>query len=79
MSWIRQGRELTATSVPSTSGCCPPRGPATLVMVDLDDFKTTNDRYGHVVGDVVLIRVATALEGPLARTTCWSASAVTSS
>lgn len=38
-----------------------PQGPATLIMVDLDDFKEVNDTHGHVVGDVVLIRVATAL------------------
>ncbi len=34
-----------------------------LVMMDLDGFKAINDRHGHQVGDEVLARVATALEG----------------
>ena len=36
-------------------------GTVSLCMIDLDDFKSINDRYGHPVGDVVLQRLADLL------------------
>ena len=39
--------------------------PLSLALVDVDRFKTVNDRYGHHVGDVVLTEVARRLRGAI--------------
>lgn len=39
--------------------------PLTLMMLDIDHFKTINDRHGHGVGDQVLRQFANALQDQL--------------
>ena len=39
------------------------RGVACLAMVDVDYFKSVNDRFGHAVGDAVLTAIADVLKG----------------
>lgn len=38
-----------------------------LIIVDIDHFKTVNDQYGHILGDHVIVDVASCLQANVAR------------
>ena len=42
-----------------------PRTRMALLLIDIDDFKTINDSFGHFVGDRVVIEIAQRLDGLL--------------
>jgi diguanylate cyclase (GGDEF)-like protein len=41
------------------------REPLTVIMMDIDNFKLTNDTYGHLAGDAVLVEVSRRIEDSL--------------
>ncbi len=43
--------------------------PLALLLVDVDDFKAYNDRYGHLAGDAALVRIAGCLRRACRRDT----------
>ena len=44
--------------------------PLTIILCDLDQFKTINDRYGHLIGDLVLNEFCRRIQSILRKGDC---------
>lgn len=55
-------RRAFETRFPQAQGLAERQHPVALVMLDIDHFKGVNDRYGHAVGDQVLLALAQSLK-----------------
>ncbi|MBI3431012.1 MAG: GGDEF domain-containing protein [Hydrogenophilales bacterium] len=55
-------RRAFETRFPQAQGLAERQHPVALVMLDIDHFKGVNDRYGHGVGDQVLLALAQSLK-----------------
>lgn len=47
------------------------KSPISIIMADLDHFKTVNDTYGHIYGDKILKDVAEVISNNIRNTTDW--------
>jgi diguanylate cyclase (GGDEF)-like protein len=55
-------RRAFETHFPQAQGLAERQHPVALVLLDIDRFKEVNDRYGHGVGDQVLLALAQSLK-----------------
>lgn len=47
--------------------------PAALIMIDIDQFKAVNDKYGHIAGDAILQQFAKLLTEAVPSDNDWVA------
>jgi diguanylate cyclase (GGDEF)-like protein len=64
LTGVYNRRQLTAVLQAQASAVTDGH-PLSIVLIDVDHFKIVNDRYGHVVGDQVLVDVARQLTGSI--------------
>jgi diguanylate cyclase (GGDEF)-like protein len=55
----RRGLEEMLARLARRSGCA--EHPLVGIVIDVDDFKAVNDKFGHSVGDRVLVEIAQAI------------------
>lgn len=65
LTLISNRRGFMALAKHAISMCKRNKQPATLLMIDLDDFKPINDQYGHAEGDRALIAFSNILRHSL--------------
>lgn len=53
--------------------CSSKQLPTSCIMIDIDNFKAINDKYGHQTGDQCIIEVAQTLKSELKRKNDWVA------
>ncbi len=58
-------RYLTAHLARQVAACAADRRALAVVMIDIDHFKSINDRFGHLAGDRILATAARRLESAL--------------
>lgn len=65
LTGIANRRAFLETAESAYAHSCHSGEPLTLLMLDLDHFKTINDRYGHLEGDRALVAFAQAVKSQL--------------
>ncbi len=63
LTGLANRRQFDAVFEAEWARCRRNRLALTLVILDVDWFKTYNDCYGHQMGDACLVRIARALRG----------------
>ena len=80
LTGVANRRKLENRLEAAWSHACREGDPLSLIMLDVDHFKSYNDHYGHQSGDQCLQQLATTLAatltGPM---TCWRVTAARSS
>lgn len=62
LTHLNNRRAFMELAIPYSNAAARHERPMSLIMMDLDYFKSINDQYGHKTGDLVLIAVANQLK-----------------
>lgn len=69
LTGLANRRRLAAARAVAWAAAATAHEPLSLLVIDVDHFKSFNDRYGHVRGDEVLVAVAAAIGAAVRRPT----------